>query len=66
MDELKQQFIKDKKGKKIAVLLPIDEYNKMVELLEEKDDLKEYRKAKAIKSELIPFEQAFKEIEDAG
>lgn len=65
MGELKQQFIKDKKGKKIAVLLPIEEYNKMVDLLEEKDDLKEYRKAKTQKSELIPFEKAFKEIEDA-
>jgi hypothetical protein len=64
MGDLKQQFIKDKKGKKIAILLPIDEYNRMVDLLEEKDDLKEYRKAKNSKSELIPFEKAFKEIEE--
>jgi hypothetical protein len=44
MGEIKQQFIKDKNGKKIAVILPIDENNKMVDLLEEKDDLKEFPK----------------------
>jgi len=31
---------------------------------EELDEIKEYRKAKAHKGNAIPFEQAFREIED--
>ena len=44
---------------------PKSKYEKLLADSEELEDIKEYRKAKTHKSNPIPFEQAFKEIEDA-
>ena len=63
MGALRQQFIEDNQGQRIAVLMPIDQYNKMLEQLEEIDDIKAYDAAKAKDDEIIPFDQAVKEIE---
>ncbi len=63
MGALKLQFIKDEGGKKIAVLLPIDDYNRMLEQLEELDEIKAYDDAKVSDDEVVPFDQAIKEIE---
>lgn len=63
MGALRQQFIEDKQGNKIAVLMPIDQYNKMLEQLEEIDDIRAYDAAKAQKDEIISFDQAVAEIE---
>ncbi len=61
---VRQQFIEDNQGKRIAVLMPIDQYNKMLEQLEEIDDIRAYDTAKAKEDEVIPFDQAVKEIEE--
>lgn len=63
MGAVRQQFIEDNQGKRIAVLMPIDQYNKMLEQLEEIDDIRAYDAAKAEKDEIIPFDQAVNEIE---
>ena len=63
MGALRQQFIEDKQGNRIAVLMPIDQYNKMLEQLEEIDDIRSYDAAKTEKDEIIPFDQAVNEIE---
>ena len=60
---MKTQYITDSKGEKISVILPVREYERMLEKLEELDDIKAYDRAKAHKSEPVPFEQAVKEIE---
>ena len=39
------------------------EYEKIIEALEELEDIKAYDRAKSRKSEPIPFDQAQKEIE---
>ena len=54
------QFITDDQGEKLAVILSIKDYNKVVEDLE---DIKLYDKAKKSKQEFIDAKQAFKEIE---
>ena len=59
-----ENYIVDKKGRKIAVQIPINVYEKLIADSEELDDIKEYRKAKKQKSEPIPFDQAFEEIEN--
>ena len=64
MGALRQQFIEDKQGNRIAVLMPIDQYNKMLEQLEEIDDIRAYDAAKAEKDEIISFDQAVREIEE--
>lgn len=63
MGTLKLQFIEDNKGHKIAVLLPIEKYNSMLEQLEEIVDVKIYDAAKVYDEEVIPFDQAIQEIE---
>lgn len=63
MGAVRQQFIEDNQGKRIAVLMPIDQYNKILEQLEEIDDIKAYDTAKANSDEIIPFDQAVNEIE---
>ena len=61
----RESFVTDKNGRKIAVQIPISIYEKLVSDSEELDEIKEYRKAKAHKGNAIPFDQAFREIEDA-
>jgi len=60
---MKTQFITDVDGRKVSVVLPLRDYEKMIEELEELADIKAYDRAKARKSEPIPFDQAIKEIE---
>jgi len=62
---IQENFVIDKKGHKIAVQVPIRMYEKLIADSEELGDIREYRKAKSHKSDAIPFEKAFREIEDA-
>jgi len=60
-----ENYIIDSKGRKIAVQVPIKVYEKLLADAEELDEIKEYRKAKTHKGKAIPFDRAFKEIEEA-
>ena len=64
MGAIRKQFIEDSQGKRVAVLMPIDQYNEMLEQLEEIDDTRAYDAAKAEEDEIIPFDQAVREIEE--
>ncbi len=59
-----KQFITDPDGKKVAVILPIEEYHKLIEELEELEDIRLYDEAKKEPMEFIDARQAFKEIEE--
>lgn len=61
---MRTQFVTDDHGKKLAVILPIKEYNKMVDDLEELEDIKLYDAAKKGKQKFIDAEEAFREIEE--
>ncbi len=61
----KENFVTHKKGRKIAVQIPVKIYEKLLADSEELDEIKEYRRTKAQKGDAISFEQAFREIEDA-
>ncbi len=61
-----ENFVIDKNGHKIAVQIPIKTYEKLLSDSEELEEIKEYRKAKAHKGDTVPFEQAFREIENAS
>ena len=60
---MKTQFVTNAKGKKVAVILPIEQYQKMIEELEEAEDIRLYDKAKAEGGESIPMDEAFDMIE---
>jgi len=51
------QYITDKKGKKSSVVISINEYNQMIEDLEELEDIRLYDAVKARKEKTIPFEK---------
>lgn len=57
------QYITDEGGNKLAVILPIKDYHKLIDDLEELEDIKLYDKTKQGKQEFIDAEQAFKELE---
>ncbi|MDQ7032716.1 MAG: hypothetical protein Q9M37_08415 [Desulfonauticus sp.] len=57
------QFISDDEGHRLAVILPIQEYVRICEELEELESIRAYDAAKNSAEEIIPFEQAVEEIE---
>ena len=63
MISLNGKYIVDEKGERVGVLLSIDEYQRLLEELEELESIRAYDAAKASKDEAIPFDQATSEIE---
>ena len=63
MSAYKEQFIIDDKGKRVGVLIDMVEYQKILSELEELESIRAYDAAKFWNDEVIPFEQAVKEIE---
>lgn len=61
--ELKERYVVDETGSRIAVLLDIEEYQKVLDALEELEAINAYDEAKAEPDEVITFEQAIAEIE---
>ena len=57
------QFITDKQGNKISVVLPIKEFEQLLEELEELEDVRLFDAAKASNEETIPIDEAFSQIE---
>lgn len=57
---MKTQFVTDDHGNKLAVILPIKDYQKMLDDLEEADDIKLYDQVKARKEDSMPFSEYLK------
>lgn len=60
-----ERYVVDNQGMRVAVLLDIGEYERLLEELEELDAIRAYDAAKANGDEFIPLEQAFAEIDAA-
>lgn len=60
---MKTQFLTNDSGKKVAVVLPIEAYKKLMDELDELACVKAYDKSTSRKQEFIPIEDAFKTIE---
>jgi hypothetical protein len=61
--DLKERYVVDGTGNRVAVLIDIEQYQKVLEALEELEAISAYDEAKASGGEIIPFDQAIKEIE---
>lgn len=59
---LHEKYVVNQKGQKKAVVLPYNEREKILEILEEYDDIRAYDQVKAEKSDPIPFKQVLKKI----
>lgn len=58
-----EQYITDKDGNKVSVVIPIKDYFELIKAKEELDDIRLYDLAKDQKSEQVPIDVAFEEIE---
>lgn len=63
MTNLKKRYVVDEKGNRTAVLLDMEDYQKLLDELEELESIRAYDAAKASSDETIPFEQEVDEIE---
>jgi len=62
MTALQEQCLTDREGNRVKVVLDMDQFQQMLEELEELDDIRAYDAAKASGDEAIPFEQAMAEV----
>jgi PHD/YefM family antitoxin component YafN of YafNO toxin-antitoxin module len=57
-----EQIVMDKNGNAVAVQIPVNQYKKIKEMLEELEDIKAFNKAMNRKQQFSPFEEAVKRI----
>jgi hypothetical protein len=61
---MQTHFITDTKGQKVSAIVPINEYEQMLEQLDELACIKAYDKAKLKKRPgYVPLKEAFKQVE---
>lgn len=56
------EFIMDEKAEKKAVILPFAEWQHLMEEVEELEDIRAYDRAKLLKEDALPFEDAVRQI----
>ncbi|MDJ0902883.1 MAG: hypothetical protein QNJ55_29190 [Xenococcus sp. MO_188.B8] len=61
----KKKYITDAQGNRIGIVLDIEEYQKLLEELEELEAIRAYDNAISTDEEEIPFELAIAEIENS-
>ena len=65
---MEARYIVDENGRRVSIILPVEEYERMVAELEELEDMRAAAEARAAiergEDELIPFEQAMQEIKE--
>lgn len=57
------KYITDQEGKKISVVISVEEFESMMEMLDELEDVRIYDKAKLSDDPSIPIDEAFELIE---
>jgi PHD/YefM family antitoxin component YafN of YafNO toxin-antitoxin module len=62
----KKQFLVDEKGRRTAVVLPIEEYERLLEAEEDLADLRAADEARAEGGEPIPWEQVKERMRAEG
>ncbi len=62
---INERYVVDEGGQPVSVLLDISVYREMMEELEELAAIRAYDAAKVSGDQVIPFEQAIEEIEQA-
>ena len=62
------RYVVDENGKRVSVILPVEEYERLLEELEELENIRLYDEAKAEiereGSEVVPLERAMREIRE--
>lgn len=63
MVRLHPEYVVDDQDKRKAVVLPVEEWERVLDELEELEDIRLYDVVKQETGESVPFEQAIKEID---
>jgi hypothetical protein len=65
---MEARYIVDENGQRVSIILPMEEYERLMEELEELEDIRLYDEAKAAlergEDEVIPLDQAMREIRE--
>ena len=61
MSTIHPQYITDEDGKKVSVVIPLAEYEQILEELDELDDIRLYDEAKADKEPVMLFDDYVKQ-----
>lgn len=60
------RYVVDENGKRVSVILPVEEYERLIEALEELEDIRAYDEAKAElehgEDKSVPWEKVKREI----
>ena len=62
MLELHPEFVVDEKARKKAVLISLSDWKRLLDALEELEDIRAYDKAKSRTEPVVPFEEAVRQI----
>ena len=63
MPTVNEGYVVDEDGARVGIILPIEDYRKLLEELEELESIRAFDAAKSSGDEAIPFERAVREIE---
>ena len=62
MVNAKEKYVTDDQGNRIAVLLEVEEYRRLLNALEELESIRAYDTAVAVREDAIPFDKAVEEL----
>jgi len=62
MIDAKEKFVTDSQGNRIAVLVEVEEYQRMLDALEELESIRADDAATCVREDAIPFEKAVEEL----
>jgi PHD/YefM family antitoxin component YafN of YafNO toxin-antitoxin module len=63
MPTVNEGYIVDEGGNRVGVIVPMEDYLRLMEELEELESIRAYDAAKQSGDEAVPFDQAVREIE---
>ena len=55
MKSIDEKYVTNEKGERVGVILSMEDYQKVLEQLEELESIRAYDDAKASKDEMVPF-----------
>jgi hypothetical protein len=62
MVNTKEKYVTDGQGNRIAVMLEVEEYRRLLDALEELESIRAYDTAVAVREDAIPFDKAVEEL----
>ncbi len=61
-----REYLVDEEGRRTAVVLPIEEYEELIEAAEQRDDIRHLEKGKKVRGKPVPWEKVRDELRRAG